>query len=400
MSTTSKNVAVNMGQYRKCFNQQILEIPSALGTIPATEVVKEFGDAKYRIRSVDGNTHKMTLPIYKLWDLIVLKLTEIVSHQAYNGYQWDRYDTWYIDLSIKTIADCLDLSTRVDALTHLYRRIIAAAKVLQNISVTVTKGKNSTNIDGYLSDIAVRDCSNTQAHSMTKSNALFSFFINPELIAYLAEQRVAIYHFNHAWLHLPENSLNAYAAAKRLGRQYSQNTYKCKTSTKPVTMDIGTLRNCLPCLNNKVDKDNRVALDNALKSIPGLTYSYLIDGQRLTFEELAKRQLRSRKYNEVKIDIRYDDHPNTSDNKPTTDLIRKMNDDALYGGHRFYEVEAADTIINRRGAIKQPAEKPMYALPPDVISSPDEFDDPENADDWLSEESIVDTEPPFSPFSR
>jgi hypothetical protein len=234
---------------------------------------------------------------------------------------------------------------------------------LKNIRVTVTKGKNSTKIDGFLSDIAVRDCSHTQAHSMTKSNALFSFTINPELIAYLAEQNIGIYHFNHCWLHLPENSLNAYAAAKRLGRHYSQNTHKTKTSNRPVTMDIGTLRNSLPRLNNKVDNDNRLALDNAMRSIPGLTYTYLVDGQKLTFDELARLQLRTGKYNEVRIDIRYDDHPNTSNNKTTTDYIKKMNDDALYGGHAVYDLDAADTIINRRGAIKQSSEMPMYVLP-------------------------------------
>ena len=49
--------------YRKCFNQQILEIPSALSTISATEVVKVFSGAEYRIRAVDGNTYKMTLAV-------------------------------------------------------------------------------------------------------------------------------------------------------------------------------------------------------------------------------------------------------------------------------------------------------------------------------------------------
>ena len=399
MSTKKSTLVVNTGQYRKCFNQQILEIPSALSTISAIPAVKEFSGAEYRMSSVDGNECKMTALINKLWDLIVLKLTEVVSHHSYKGYKWDACDPWYIDLSIKTIADCLGLSTRVDALTHLYDRIIAAANVLKNIRVAVTKGKNSTKIDGYLSEIAVRDCSNTQEHSMTKSNALFSFFINPELIATLAEQSVGIYHFNHCWLHLPENSQNVYAAAKRLGRHYSQNTYKRKNTNSPVTMDIGTLRNSLPCLNNKVEKDNRLALDNALKLVPGLIYAYIVDGQRLTFEELAKRQLRAGKYNTVRIDIKYSDHPNTSDNKTTTAAIKKMNDDALYGGHPVYDVDAADTIINHKGAIKQPAgtptaEMPMYVLPP----TPDHS---ENADDWLSEEvSVVDTVPPFSPFSR
>jgi hypothetical protein len=410
MSTkTSKNV-VNTGQYRKCFNHQILEMPSTLSTISATVVDKEFSGAKYRICSVDGNMHRMTFLTYKLWDLILLKLTEVVSHRSGKGYQWDRYETWYIDLSIKTIVDCLGLSTRVDALVHLNDRIIAAANVLQNIRVTVTKGLNTTKIDGYLSDVAVRDCSNTQAHSMTKSNALFSFIINPELIAYIVEQPVAIYHFNHCWLHL-ENSQNAYAAAKRLGRHYSQNTHSHGAKKRSVTMDIETLRNSLPCLNNKVEKDNRLALDNALKSIPGLIYSYINDSQKLTFEALAKLQLRSGKYNKVRIDISYGDHPNTSGNKTTTDYIKKMNDDALYGGHRFYDLDAADTLINRKGAIKQKSEIPIYAIPPDLTCPPaagcycsnlDESDDPENADDVVSDEvrSVVDVAPHISPFSR
>jgi hypothetical protein len=394
MSTKKSTLVVNTGQYRKCFNQQILEMPSTLSTISATEVLKEFSGAEYRINSVDGNEYKMTALINKIWDLILIKLTEVVSHHSYKGYQWDRYDTWYIDLSIKTIADCLNLSTRVDALTHLYDRIIAAANVLQNISVTVTKGKNITKIDGFLSDVAVRDCSHTQEHSMTKSNALFSFVINPELIAYLAEQNVGIYHFNHCWLHLPENSLNAYSAAKRLGRHYSQNTYKRKDTNRPITMDIGTLRNSLPCLNNEVEGDNRKSLDKALRSIPGLTYTYLVDGQRLTFDELAKKQLRAGNYNKVRIDISYSDHPNTSDNKPTTDLIKKMNDDALYGSHTVYDVDMADTFINRKGAIKQSTGIPMYAIPP----MPDVSDEVDAVD--VAPHAVVDAAPPFSPFSR
>ena len=66
---------------------------------------------------------------------------------------------------------------------------------------------------------------------------------------------------------------------------------------------------------------------------------------------------------------------------------------ALYGGHQFYDIDLADTIINRKGAIKQCAEMPMYAIPPGLIGSPDEFDNPE-------EVSVVDAVPHFSPFSR
>jgi len=123
MSTKKSTLVVNTGQYRKCFNHQILEIPSALNTISATEIVKEFSGVKYHVSSVDGNTYKMTAFTNKLWDLIVLKLTEVVSHHSYKGYKWDDCDPWYIDLSIKTVADCLNLSTRTDALTHLYDRI-------------------------------------------------------------------------------------------------------------------------------------------------------------------------------------------------------------------------------------------------------------------------------------
>ena len=101
-------------------------------------------------------------------------------------------------------------------------------------------------------------------------------------------------------------------------------------------------------------------------------------------------------YNKVRIDISYGDHPNTSDNKATTDAIKKMNDDALYGGHQFYGLDDADTIINHKGAIKPSAEKPMYAFPSGAIRSPDEFDDPDNADDvWSEEENIVDADPPL-----
>jgi len=159
-------------------------------------------------------------------------------------------------------------------------------------------------------------------------------------------------------------------------------------------MDIGTLRNSLPCLNNKVEKDNRAALDNALKLVPGLVYAYLVDGQRLTFEELAKRQLRAGNYNKVRIDISYSDHPNTSDNKPTTDLIKKMNDDALYGSHTVYDVDMADTFINRKGAIKQSTGIPMYAIPP----MPDVSDEVDAVD--VAPHAVVDAAPPFSPFSR
>jgi hypothetical protein len=324
MSSKKSKCVINTGQYRKCFNHQILEMPSTLSTISGTVTVKVISRTEYHISSANGSVEKITLLAIKLWDLILLKLTEVVPGHRHKNYEWNYREGWHIDLSIKTIADCLGLSTRVDLVGRRIVKKKTAAKTLENISVTITKSKNSTKIDGYLSKVYARDCSDTQEHYMAKSNALFTFTINPELIAYLAEQKVGIYYFNHCWLHLPENSQNAYVAAKRMGRHYSQNTYKRKNSNKPVTMDIGTLRNSLPCLKNKVDKDNRLALDNALKSIPGLTYSYLIDGQELTFDELAKRQLHTGTYNKVRIDIKYGDHPNTSDNKTTTDCIKKM----------------------------------------------------------------------------
>ena len=76
---------------------------------------------------------------------------------GFSRFQW--YDDkrqekeWFIVFSIKTIAECLGLSTSADSLKHLYNRITDAANVLQNISITVTQGENSV-------------CENTLLHSV------------------------------------------------------------------------------------------------------------------------------------------------------------------------------------------------------------------------------------------
>jgi hypothetical protein len=369
MSTKiSKNV-VNTGQYRKCFNHQILEMLSTLSTISATVVDKEFSGDEYRICSVDGNTHTIKLFTNKLWDLILLKLTEVVHYDTrrkkpdwYRESDWykdnDDGDDWYIVFSIKTIAECLNVSTDDDSLAHLYDRIVAAIKVLQNISITVTdKMRRKCKIDGYLDDVGVRDGSYIEGR-ITKANACFALFINPQLIAYLATQRVGLYHFNHAWLHLTGNCQNAYAAAKRMGRLYSQNThYRRIAENVGITTTIGTLRAHLPSLNSKVERENRMALENAMNAIPGLIYNYGNGDTRPTFEELTKLRLRGGKYDTVKIIVKFFQHPNTSENDVTDESIGNMNDDALLLKGQFYRLEEADGLINHKGVLKRPVKK-------------------------------------------
>ena len=76
-------------RYRMCINHQILEMLSTVSTISATEAVKEFSNVEYRIGSVDGNEHTITLSTIKLWDLILLKLTEVVHYDTRrNQFDW------------------------------------------------------------------------------------------------------------------------------------------------------------------------------------------------------------------------------------------------------------------------------------------------------------------------
>jgi len=353
-------------RYRMCINHQTLEMLSTVRTISGTEIIKKFSDVEYRISSVDGNTHTVTLFALKFWDLILLKLTEVVPYKS--RFQWyddnSRYGysipserqekEWYIYFSIKTIAECVGVTTSVDSLAQLYERIVAAAKVLQNISITVTdKLRKKCKIDGYLSAVGVRDGSDIEG-SIMMSNACFVFLINPQLIAHLDTQRPPLYHFNHAWLHFSGRSENAYAAAKRFGRLYSQNTYNRRVSEKVgFSMAIGTLRAHLPSLNNKTDKDNRLALDKAMKAIPGAIYGYIKDNEALTFDELTKLLLRRTGYDRVKVAVRFLEHPNTSDNEVTTNKIKDMNDDALLLDRQFHPLEEADKLINHSGVLKR-----------------------------------------------
>jgi hypothetical protein len=328
-----------------------------------------FSAGEYCISSVDGNTHKITLFVKKLWDLIVLKLTEVVHYDTIaNKFDWykksdwyeyaDEDENWYIFFSIKTIAECLNSSTDADSLAHLYDRIVAAAATLQNIRLDITNwlGGYCCQIDGYLNYVGVRDNSDID-DSIMKSNALFVFYINPELIAHLATQRIPLYYFDHAWLHFTGQSQNAYAAAKRIGRHYSQNSHNCKSKIAKnmgVSMKISTLKEHLPCLSSKSKKDNRVTLDKAINAIPGVIYNYTVGNKGLTFEELIKLRLRQNKYEEVKVTVRLAKHPNTSENKVTSELIKNMDCKDFHPDHRpLYSLEAADKLINRQGALKK-----------------------------------------------
>lgn len=388
---TDKNVA-NIGQYRKCLNHPVFEMLSMLNGISSTtfilQITNKAKNTEFQVTSVDGEKYKITLFTNKLWDLILLKLTEIVPYGE-NGLKWCRdyrYDdeesdddendiasrkTWRVYLSVKTIADCLGTSTETDALTHLYDRIVAAADVLRNISITVSEGKDCSTIDGYLDFVGVRDCSGTEKTYMTKSNALFCFSINPELIEYMESRTLGLYHFCLDLLHLPANHENAYAAAKRLGRHYSQNSYNRGLDQQAVAMmDIGVLRAYLPRLENKLERDNRIALDKALKSIPCSFYSYILKDEVLTFEEIAKRRLNKAKYDDVKIAIGYYEHPNTSQSVVTPVRITNMNDDYRYIGYPVYPLEIADRIINHSGSLKNVAleDREIMVMEQDITS--------------------------------
>jgi len=119
-------------------------------------------------------------------------------------FQWYEKDDvektkeWCIVLSIQTIAECLNILTDADSLTHLYDRTIDAANVLQNISITVTDPhRRKCTIDGYVDLVGIQEHCDIDDCIM-KSNAIFFFFINPQLIDHLDSQRVGLYHFNHA----------------------------------------------------------------------------------------------------------------------------------------------------------------------------------------------------------
>ena len=349
--TDAQDIAVNTIEYRKCLNNQVFELLSSLRTISAEPIDKVFSGTKYRISSVDGKTYTIKPFANKLWDLIMLKFTELIHYNIKKkSYDWDDDERMRIYLSVQTIAECLGLSDSVNSMTQLYNRIANAAEILQNINITI----NHIQIDGYLECVAVRDYSNTQGEHITKSNAIFLFIINPALIEYIRFQSVGLYHFNHRWLHMTGQCQNTYAAAKRFGRHYSQNTNKRKNEKNiDTTMDLGTLRNYLPCLHNKSDKDNRVALDNALKSIPNATVTYTFRNKEITFDELKKLQLHKDQFNRVRVDVKFDKHPNTSNNRVTDDLIRQMNEDSFYYVSSFYYLEDTNHAINHSGCIKK-----------------------------------------------
>ena len=383
----SNNTVTNTAIYRKCLNLQIFELLSTQNNISATAVLKEFAGTHFHICSVDGTMHRVTLFTNKLWDIILLKLTELVHYDSKTRrFDWGVGKEWNVCMSIHTIAECLDLSTTTDALVHLYDRVVAAANVLRNTKIT----QNNRVIDGYLDFVGVRDCSDRD-DGFTKSNAYFCFGINPDLIEYVGYQNPGIYHFNHCWLHLPEAFQNTYAAAKRFGRHYSQNTHNRRYPMPRVTMSVGELRKCLPCLNNKREKANRVSLHDAVKSIPDATYAYMIGKQELTFEELKKLRQQASKYNRIMVAVGFTNHPLTSQNKVTTERIKDMNNDAMYLGRSVWDLDCADDVIDHEGELKRPV-NPTGAPPDDAE---DEWSDvlPEENGDCSDAEQFDEYEP-------
>jgi hypothetical protein len=130
---SAKKQVVNAGQYRKCLNNQTLEMLSTLSRISAEETVKVFSDTEYRMSSVDGEAYPITLFVNKLWDLILLKLTEVVTYDKRSGhYVWYDKTGEAIDrdicLSVKTIAECLNTSTTANALVSVYCDIQGCAE--------------------------------------------------------------------------------------------------------------------------------------------------------------------------------------------------------------------------------------------------------------------------------
>jgi hypothetical protein len=119
---------------------------------------------------------------------------------------------------------------------------------------------------------------------------------------------------------------------------------------------IGALRTHLPRLNSKTERENRIALENAMNTIPGLIYNYLHVDKRPTFEELTKLRLRRGKYDRVKIIVKFFRHPKTSENDVTDESIWKMNDDALLLNRQFCRLEEADRYINHKGILKRPVQ--------------------------------------------
>jgi hypothetical protein len=209
-----------------------------------------------------------------------------------------------------------------------------------------------------LDAVGVRDGSDIE-DSIMKSNACFAFLINPQLIAYLDTLRLPLYQFNHGWLHFSGRNENAYAAAKRFGRLYSQKTLNRRApENMVVSMTIATLKQHLPCLNSKDKTDNRGALDNALQSLPDAFHLYIDGDKKITFEELKKLRLRDAKYDRANVIVRFLHHPNTSSNEVTRDRIRDMNDDALFLNRQFIRLEEADRYINHKGILKRPV-KPL-----------------------------------------
>ena len=210
----------DMAEYQDCLYHPIFETLYMHDSISGATLDKCIGYTRYCISSKDGNTYPITLFTCKLWDILLLKLTELVYSNR--QFCWNNCEKWHIPLSIQAISDSLGLSDQRDSLSNLYHHIVAVAEALQNINILVPNGVNvrsgireDAQIAGYLSGVEI---------SGVEDNASFIFAINPELIEHIKSKKPRLYRFDLRWLRLPvhhqkRQSRFIYSVAKRLSQQ-------------------------------------------------------------------------------------------------------------------------------------------------------------------------------------
>ena len=286
-----KTTVVNTGECQACISHPILEMIHPLDSVSVTARHVYVGNDRYEISSVDGNSYPITFFTSKLWDLILLRLTELVYSDG--QLEWGDCEKWHVRLNVKTIADSLGCT---DLFPVLHDHIAAAEEALRNICITVNKCR----IEGYLVSEPNDD--------VLQTNTDFSFRINPALIQYIKDHNPGLYHFDLYWLRLPVHrqkklGRNVYSAVKFLSRCCGQNAQGQKNGV----VIIADLIKLLPYLKKKRGCTNRKALDNALKAVPGIRYFYVLGKKKYTFEELTELGLRAGRYNRVKVAVEYDE---------------------------------------------------------------------------------------------
>jgi transposase-like protein len=299
-----KDAVVNAGEYRNCIDHQVLEMLHTQDSITATAKPIHIHSTRYSVSSLDGNAYPITLFVDKLWDILLLRLTELIYSDG--QFVWGNSKKWHIRLSIHDIADSLGLFDRVDLFRDLYDNILTAVEVLRKICVT----ENDHKIEGYLSGATIKETGD----NTPQSSVCFTFAINPALIQYVKSREPGLYRFDACWLHLPilsrgqreAHSRNVYSAAKLLSRHVSQNA----RGREFFEMEIEDLISNLPYSMNEQNCVNRKSLDKALKVIPGVRDTrYLFDKRMLTFTKLSELKLKRGKYAKVKVVVEYNDLP-------------------------------------------------------------------------------------------